>query len=436
MKIAIIGSGIDGQSSYTYYSAKPDTEVIVHDKDTNLDLPDGIKRALGDNYLDNLNEYDLIIRSSGINPNLILDKNPQVKEKITTQINEFMKVCPTKNIVGVTGTKGKGTTSTLITKMLEASGKEVFLGGNIGIAPLSFLDKLSPESYVVLELSSFQLSDFSSSSPHIAVCLMVVPEHLNWHKDMDAYAAAKANLFSHQSSNDIAIYFADNEVSKQIASVSTGQLLPYFERPGALIELGNIVIEDQVICRTDELKLIGEHNWQNVCAAVTAYWQIDKNVEAIKSVLTSFVGLEHRIEFVKDIDEVRYFNDSYASGLKATEAAIESIPGKKVMILGGYERMLDLDSFCNYAASNQDQFRTFVIIGESGKRLADCLEKAGFSNYILADSLKTMNDIVLKAKGLAEAGDAVVLSPGFASFDMFKNFSDRGQKFKEAVNNL
>lgn len=434
MKIAIVGYDTEGRASYDYFAAQ-EHELAICDQNPAVQVPDGVEAVLGDGYLDNLGRFDLVVRTAGLPPRLILEKNPGIDNKVTTLVNEFLRVCPTKNVIGVTGTKGKGTTSTLITKMLEAGGKQVHLGGNIGMPPLSFLPELTPDSWVVLELSSFQLIDLRYS-PHLAVCLMVVPEHLNWHTDMPEYLAAKSRLFMYQTPDDIGIYYAGNELSKQIASAGSGQKLPYYEPPGAAVDNGAISISGQAICRTDELKLLGRHNWQNACAAVTAAWQVTQNAEVIRSVLTTFGGLPHRIELVREVAGVCYYNDSYASGLHATEAAILAVPGKKVMILGGYERMIPIDFFGKFAVEHASEFRELLLIGVSAERLAGVLDKANFSNYIVDKQAQTMSQIVAKATSLAETGDAIVLSPGFASFDMFKNFEDRGLQYKAAVENL
>lgn len=434
MKIAILGYDVEGRSSFEYFAAQGH-ELTIRDRNTKLVVPEDTPTVLGDDYLNDLDQFDLLVRTPGLHPNDILAKNPGVGDKMTTQVNEFFRVCPTKNIIGVTGTKGKGTTTTLITKLLEAAGKAVFLGGNIGVPPLTFLDKLTAESWVVLELSNFQLIDMRYS-PHIAVALAIVPEHLDWHKDMDDYVRAKSHIFSAQTTDDIAIYFPDNDVSQEIASASQAHQIPYGSAPGAHITDDGVVIDDQVLCKTSELQLPGRHNWQNICAAVTAVWQVTQDIGAIHSVLTTFSALEHRIEFVRELNGIRFYNDSYAAGLQATKAAIEAIPGKKVMILGGYDRMLNLDHFSPYALAHADEFRTLLLIGASSQRLAAGLKKAGFDNYVLKSGAKTMEAVVHEALQLAQSGDAVVLSPGFASFDMFKNFSERGRQFKEVVQNL
>ena len=434
MKIALLGFDTEGKVSYEFFKARG-AEITVCDQKTDLELPAEVESQLGDDYLDNLDRFDLLVRTAGMPPRVILEKNPGVAEKITTHVNEFMKACPTRNIIGVTGTKGKGTTSTLITKMLEAAGKKVRLGGNIGIPPLGFLHELDADSWVVLELSSFQLMDLQRS-PHIGVCLMVVPEHLNWHEDMDEYTGAKAHLFEYQTSQDVAIYFAENELSKEIASAGAAHKLPYYRSPGAFVNGNMITIDGTEICTTDELKLLGKHNWQNACAALTAYWQAGQNIDAARSVLTTFSGLPHRIEFLREVEGVRFYNDSFATGLHATEAAIDAIPGKKVMVLGGFDRMLPLEHFGTFVTEHTDGFRKLLLIGESAERLGETLTDAGFTNFVVDKDAKDMPAIVAHARSLAEQGDAVVLSPGFASFDMFKNFEVRGEKYRETVNSL
>lgn len=322
MKVAILGYDTEGKVSYTYFAARGD-EVTICDQKTDVAVPEGVDAVLGDTYLNDLDRFDLIVRTAGMPPHVILDKNPDVANKITTQVNEFLRVCPTKNIIGVTGTKGKGTTSTLISKMLEASGKDVLLGGNIGIPVLELLDKATEDSWVVLELSSFQLID-CKYSPRIGVCLMVVPEHLNWHADLEEYYGAKSQLFAQQTSDDTAIYFADNDVSKQIVSSGSAQQIPYLAVPGAYVQNGTITIDKQDFCRTDELELLGAHNWQNVCAAVTATWQVTQDVGAIRSVLTSFGGMEHRLELVREVGGVKYYDDSFGTTPETAIVAIQA----------------------------------------------------------------------------------------------------------------
>lgn len=431
-QVAIVGYGIEGRSALPYWLEKG-AEVTVCDQNEHVEVPAGVKTQLGANYLNNLGRFDVVVRTVGMHPKIILEKNPGIQDKITTNLDEFLRVCPTKNVIGVTGTKGKGTTSTLILKMLETAGKHAFLGGNYGIPAFSFLPQLTEESWVVLELSSYMLYDIRRS-PHIAVCLMVQPEHLDWHGDADDYFRAKSNMFAHQHEDDIAIYYAENLDSHKVASSSPGRKITYYAEPGAYVKNGQIMIDETTLCATSELKLLGKHNWQNVCAAVTVFWQVAQLPDVIRKVLTTFTGLPHRLELVREVDSVRYYNDSFGSDPFATIAAIDAIPGNKVMIVGGYERMIPLEALAQHVAKSKG-IRSLLLIGQSAARVAEALQKAGYQNFHVSTA-KTMAEVVAEARRLAQKGDAVVLSPGFASFDMFKNFEDRGLQFTEVVGGL
>jgi UDP-N-acetylmuramoylalanine--D-glutamate ligase len=436
VKIAILGYGQQGQSVYEYYN-KPENQITICDKGTPEGLPAGVETQLGDSYLANLDQFDQIFRGPAVHPRDIVKANgQQILSKVTTNTNEFLKLSPTKNIIGVTGTKGKGTTSTLIAKMLEAMGNRVQLGGNIGIPPLDLLrEDIAASDWVVLELANFQLIDLKIS-PKIAVCLMVEPEHLDWHGNVEEYYQAKTELFRNQQAQDIAIYYAKNPNSKRIASASGGTLIPYCEPPGALVAGSHIAIDGMPIIRLSELKLIGEHNWQNVCAAVTVVWQINQDAEAMSRVLREFSGLPFRIELIREVNGVSFIDDSFASNPSATIAAIEAIKSPKVLIIGGKDRGLDLKDLVRTITNHAKDIRKILLVGEVADKTADNLAKAGAANLEIFKSPTSMEAIVKRAAEVAENGDSVLLSPGFPSFDMFKNFEDRGLKFNEAVNNL
>lgn len=431
MKIAILGYDVEGKSSYEYFAAKGH-ELSIRDQNPDTEIPAGADALLGDDYLDGLDKFDLIVRTAGLPPARIIEKNPGVADKITTHLDEFMRVCPTRNIIGVTGTKGKGTTSTLITRMLEAAGFKVFLGGNIGVAPLTFLNEIDVNSWVVLELSSFQLIDLRTS-PHIGVCLMVAPEHLNWHADMDEYVHAKSNLFAHQVAGDIAVYFSQNELSRQIAGAGEGVKIPYFQYPGALVEEDRITIEGHVICETRDLKLLGTHNWQNVCAAVTAVWQATQNVDALRSVLTSFTGLPHRLEMVRELDGVRYYDDSFGTTPETAMVAVQSFSEPEILILGGRTKGIPFDELAGFIAGAPN-VKKVITIGETGPEIAAALTMNGYQNIIRGAG--TIEEIVSQAREAARRGDVVLFSTACTSFDMFKNYKDRGEKFTAAVRSL
>jgi UDP-N-acetylmuramoylalanine--D-glutamate ligase len=432
MKVAIIGYGLEGRSAVQYY-LEQGADVTVRSRSAK-EVPAGVHTQFGEGYLEGLGQYDVVLRSAGINPAEMLAKNPGLAPKITTTLNEFLRIYPSRNTIGVTGTKGKGTTCTLIVKMLEAAGKQAFLGGNFGVSPFDFLPKVTKDTWTVLELSSFMLHDITHA-PHIGVCLMVEPEHLDWHGDKDEYFMAKANMFKYQKPDDVAIYYADNVVSHKIASHSPGDKIAYYDEPGAYIHEGNIMIDQTALCNVSELKLLGKHNWQNICAAVTAVWQVTQSPDAIRKVLTTFTGLPNRLETVRQVDGITYYNDSFASDPYATEAAIEAIPGRKVLIVGGYERNLPLGEFAKNVAHHHKDIAGVLLIGESAVRVGEAFKKAGFTGFRITTA-KTMPEIIITARAMAKPGDAILLSPGFASFDMFKNFEVRGNAFKEAVHAL
>ena len=428
MKIAIIGYGLQGVSSYNYW--RDGNEITICDQNNIENAPEDANLQIGENYLKNLDQFDLIVRSPSVHPRDIIDANgPDITRKVTTNTNEFFKVCPTKNIIGVTGTKGKGTTSTLITRILEADGKTVHLGGNIGTPPLEMLDAgIEADDWVVLELANFQLIDLEYS-PHIAVCLMVVPEHLDWHESMDEYTDAKQQLFNHQTEEDIAIYYSENEISKKVASSSKGTKIAYFKAPGAHIEKDTIAIDENILCNINEVKLLGKHNLQNICAAVTAVWPITKNVNAISSSLRKFTGLEHRIELVREFNGVKYYDDSFATTPEAAIVALQAFKEPKILILGGSDKGAEFDNLAKEVSENN--VKHVVLIGYTAEKIRKSLDKIGYSDY--SDGGDSIEEIVDEATKYASPGDVVLLSTGCASFGLFKDYKNRGDKFKQAV---
>ncbi len=323
-------------------------------------------------------------------------------------------------------------TSSWLAKMLEAAGMTVHLGGNIGIPPLDLLkNDIEPEDWVVLEIANFQSIDLQVS-PHIAACLMVVPEHLDWHADTDEYYNAKSQLFRHQTSDDFAIYNGHNENSQRIASTGKGWKVPYMEAPGASVVDGKIVIDGQEVCSSDEVKLLGAHNWENACAAVTTVWKVTQNIEAMRKVLTSFAGLEHRLELVRDLDGVKYYDDSFGTTPETAIVAMQAFKEPKVLILGGSDKGASYYDLAQ--AVKAGNVRKVLLIGDQADRIQDALTEAGFNDYLPGG--ENMTEIIDNARSLAQNGDVVLLSTGCASFGMFKNYKDRGGQFQSVVNSL
>lgn len=450
MKIALVGYGVENQATYRFYKKQPNIEVTICDLKTDIDISEGVAAQLGENYLDNLDRFDLIVRTVGMHPAVIIEKNPTVTNKITTAVNLFFETCTTP-IIGVTGTKGKGTTSTLVAKILDAGGKKVVLAGNIGTPMLDMLDKAKLADYVVLELSSFQLYDLKHS-PGTAVCLMVVPEHLNWHADMVDYKNAKKNLFRFQRQGDRTIYNSRSKTSTEIASISPADTKlvyavgdPATELADSFVSQDTIMYRDTPICKTNEVGLIGQHNIENVCAAVaTTFDLIDNNVDAIRTVVKSFKGLPHRLEFVREINGVKYFDDSFSTTPETAIAALRSFSGPKVLILGGSSKESSYEMLAQAIAKND--IRHIILIGNTSNpkhvsatpEIVRSLSKLGINNFtsLVKPGGTTMHEIVQLAKTIAMPGDIVLLSTAAASFDMFYDYKDRATQFQAAVKAL
>lgn len=442
MNVAILGYGVDGKSAATYWY-KLGATITICDESPDIELPIYAKPKLGSDYLSGLSDFDIIVRSPGIRPDKITAANPDSRDilkKVTSTINEFFAKCPAP-IIGVTGTKGKGTTSTLIYNMLAEAGKKVFLGGNIGTVPLDFLDQVSPDSWVVLELSSFQLMDIAYS-PKIGVCLMVVPEHLDWHTNLQEYYHAKSQLFSQQKENDIAVFNATNPSSKRIVDAGKAIKVPYYVPPpkesaytvaGAYVEGDQICYEGKIVCDVKDVRLLGRFNLENVCAAIGAVWNIiGGDVDAIKRALSTFSGLEHRLEFVREVENVAYYNDSFATTPESTVAAMRAFTHPKVVILGGSDKGVPFYDVVDEVIHNY--VRRVIIIGETGQKFIELLVARGYENITLGGN--TMAEIVHAAREAAQPGDVVLLSTACASFGLFKNYKDRGNQFKAEVNKL
>lgn len=440
MKIAILGYGSQGKSAYNYWQKGND--ITICDSNPDVQQPPQVEYQLGPDYLQNLERYDLIIRSPSIHPSdIVAANNDRIIRKITTVTEEFFRNCPAK-IIGVTGTKGKGTTSTLITKILEAAGKTVHLGGNIGVPPLDMLkNEIKSSDIVVLELANFQLIDLGVS-PSIAVCLMVAPEHLDWHKDINEYIAAKQNLFKHQKSSDLAIYNRQNDLSSVVAEVSPALKMSYAVPPidtepadknGAYVLEDWIYIDDEKICSVSDVALLGRHNLENVCAAILACWElVNHDPEIITAAVKQFKGMPYRLELVRELNGVKYYNDSFGTTPETAIVAIKAITEPKILIVGGSDKKSDYSELAKTIKENN--VKQVIQIGKMGPVITKELDKIGYTNVLAGG--ETMKDIVDTARNLAQQGDAVLLSTACASFDMFKNYKDRGDQFNTVVNNL
>lgn len=454
MNIAIVGFDRQGRSAFDYWNTEDNT-ITICDQNVVADVPEGVATKFGSDYLNDLYTFDLIIRTPGLHPLQIVENNredPNILDKVTTVTNEFFRACPTNRIIGVTGTKGKGTTSTLIAKFLEAAGHRVHLGGNIGIAPLELLkDNIKPDDWVVLELANFQLIDLHYS-PHIAVCLAIVPEHLDWHRDMFEYVQAKQQIFAHQTPHDIAIFNARNTYAQEIADASPALQFGFDvpEEPGeepdnttgSYVRGSHIYFETEKLCSISDVALPGRHNLYNVCAAITAVYPILAQSQKhphniVKTVLKSFNALPYRLQAIAEVNGVMYVNDSLGTTPDTAIAALQAYERPKVMIVGGASKGVTFDEMAETMVN--DDVRAAVVIGLTGPRIASLIKRydpTGKLTLKLLGENTDMNEIVQTAASLAKKGDVVLLSPACASFDMFKDYKDRGDQFNRAVQAL
>lgn len=450
-KIAVLGLGIEGLTTLQFLR-KYGALVWVLDKGKKEDLDQemyaevealGAEFVLGEKYLENLSQFDIIFRSPGIRRKTKELLEAELKGAfITSQIKLFFDLSPAP-IIGVTGTKGKGTTASLIYEMLKSAGKDAYLGGNIGVPPLTFLEKLQPSSLVVLELSSFQLQDIHKS-PHIAVMLMTTSEHMDHHETEEEYVDAKRNILRFQKADDFAILNRDYPASNESDIYTDGKVF-YASREretdNACFVVGNKIIirkngQETEIIKTDEVLLPGKHNLENICAAVMAANLAGVSLKHIVDVLKSFKGLEHRLELLQEVDGVRYYDDSFSTTPDTAIAAIQAFEAPEVLILGGSSKNADF-SRLGRVISEAKNIKAIIGIGEEWERIKESLKVADLGKEtILVEGAATMQQVVLAASKIARPGDVVLLSPACASYDMFKNYKVRGEQFKKEVSAL
>jgi UDP-N-acetylmuramoylalanine--D-glutamate ligase len=425
MRVAIAGYGKEGEANYRYWKAQGDEVVIYDDKETSdTPLPEGAEAVCKPGATSSITGVDLIIRTAGLSP----FKLP-AGIKTWSGTREFFAQCPA-TIIGVTGTKGKGTTCSMITEILRASGKTVHLIGNIGVPAIEELAKVHAEDIVVFELSSFQLWDLGQS-PHIAVVLGIEPDHLNVHASYEDYIAAKANIAIHQKKDDILIFKSTNEVSRGVAGKSPGTQVSYGVNAVATIRDGFFYYGDQKLFPTSVMQVPGDHNKENACAAVAAVWQYVQDATIIENGLRNFKGLPHRIEKVRELNGITFYDDSFSSAAAATVVAVQSFSSPTILILGGFDRGIDLMPLAE-TLSKSSNIKKVVCIGATRVRLAQAFDAVHETRYEVMDTTD-FPAIVKHAHELANSGDVVLLSPGAASFDMFKNFTERGDMFKKIV---
>jgi len=438
--VAVLGYGMEGKAITKYlmkhgvkptlFDAKPWEQWYKEEQEEIKKLE--INFIFGPDWVKELKGFDIGFRSPGIQ----LKKVTGYGLRVLSQTKWFFEHCPAK-IIGVTGTKGKGTTSALIYEMLNSQpvtrNSTTYLTGNIGkTQPLEILDDLKPDDWVVYELSSFQLQDLDKS-PHIGVVLMTTSEHLDYHKDQKEYLEAKSAIIKFQAGRDVAVINADFENSMAIGEQGSGKKL-YFSRHKAadcFVKGDSIVIAGSDFSfPVGRLQLKGPHNLENVCAAILAARSAGASDDAIKKALADFKGLEHRLEFIAEKDGIKFYNDSFSTTPETAIAAIKSFTEPLILILGGSSKNSDFSEL-GKTVDETKNIKAIILVGEEGQKIHSTLHPE--PSTLILEGAKNIAEIFGQIKSVAQKGDVVLLSPACASFDMFKNYKDRGEQFKEAV---
>ena len=442
-RVAVIGIGVSN-TPLIRMLLRADIEVTACDKSTRENLGIiadeleslGARLQLGDNYLDNL-KHDVIFRTPGLRPDVpALEAARARGAEITSEMEVFFRVCPCKTIA-VTGSDGKTTTTTIISELLKAAGYNVYVGGNIGKPLLSDVAGMDPNDIAVLELSSFQLMTMTQS-PDIAVVTNVTPNHLDVHKSMSEYIAAKENVFVHQSSLGTAVFNYDNDITRGFAQNAMGRSVSFSRKEelenGVYIKENSIWCGDREVLPVADILIPGEHNVENYMAAIAAVNGLVDD-EIIRTVAKNFGGVEHRIELVRTINGVRYYNDSIASSPTRTIAGLRSFKEKVILIAGGYDKKIPFDDLGPEIINHA---KVVVLTGATAAKIRESIENApGYAGSEL--QIIEENDFkaaIMAAHRAAQPGDVIILSPACASFDKFKNFMLRGEAFKKIVYEL
>ncbi len=416
--ILVVGYGVEGKTLVQYLK-NAGAQITVADQNPEVEDPTiGVDWKTGADYLNDLENFDLIAFSPGVKlatyQQLLASNKPLI-----TQTQIFFEQSPTKNIIGVTGTNGKGTTCTMLYQMMQNAGLNVYLAGNIGEPMLPLLSKLTDEDWVILELSSYQLRDISTS-PKIGVMLNITPDHLDQHGEFEDYVAAKANLIRFQTEQDWAVINQDYSVTADLASLTRAQIKWF----------GGEDFTDTGW----QLSIPGVHNHENAAAAMAVGEILEIDPVIIEKSLSEFTGLPHRLELVAEINGIKFIDDSISTSPAPAMAAIEAFSQPKICILGGSPKSANYAEIAQKIAQSTS-IKAIFTIGTTGPKISQALLDSGFHGEIIS-SCENISQVVEQAFKRAESGDIVLLSPGDASFDWFKNYKDRGEQFSQAVRKL
>ena len=396
----------------------------------------GAHLQLGDGYLEGLDQ-DVIFRTPGLRPDVPALETARARgAEITSEMEVFFKVCPCK-LIAVTGSDGKTTTTTIISELLKAAGYNVYVGGNIGKPLLPDAAGMEPEDVAVLELSSFQLMTMTQS-PDIAVVTNVTPNHLDVHKSMEEYIAAKEAVFAYQNGQGLAVFNQDNEITRAFAERAPGRSVRFSRQEelpqGVYVKEDAIWSGDRRVLPLADILIPGTHNVENYMAAIAAVEDLVSD-EVIRHVAKTFGGVEHRIELVRTLNGVRYYNDSIASSPTRTIAGLRSFQEKVILIAGGYDKKIPFDVL---GPEIIEHVKLLVLTGATASKIRAAVEAASGYNpsALMITEVDDFKEAVLTASHAAQPGDVVILSPACASFDQFKNFMIRGETFKKIIYEL
>ena len=442
-KIAIIGAGVSNLPLIEYMAKLSDKVVLFDMKELSDDARQlvekyNIKTSLGDNYLEELIGFDYIFRSPSCLPT-----NPYIVKEIdrgaivTTEVEEVIKLSPCK-VIGITGSDGKTTTTTIISEVLKSLGYTVHTGGNIGTPIFTNMNKVKKEDIIVLELSSFQLMNMKVS-PNISVITNISKNHLDIHKDYQEYIDAKKSIFLNQNKDDIVVLNYDDELVKSFDKEVKGEVR-YFSFKSKLkdnyyLDGEYIKYNDKIIIDTKDLIIRGVHNYINICTVLNAIKDYITDMDKALEIIRKFPGVHHRIEFVREIDGVKWYNDSASSTPSRTIAGINAFDEKIVLLAGGYDKNIPYDSL---AKPILGKVRVLILFGNTKDKIYNAVMKESKlqNKEIEIYEEKTLEDVISKAKEVAKEGEVVLFSPASASFDMFKNAYQRGDIFRDLVNKL
>jgi UDP-N-acetylmuramoylalanine--D-glutamate ligase len=443
-KVGVLGIGVSNIPLINFL-LELGAEVTAFDKKDETQLGDigkdfinkGVRLSLGEDYLSRLKGFDVIFKTPGMRidlPELVSAKNEGAH--ITSEMEEFVKYCPAK-IYGITGSDGKTTTTTIVSKLLIEEGFKTWVGGNIGSPLFSNIEEITTKDRVVLELSSFQLMTMKEKIDKVIVT-NITPNHLDMHKGMDEYVDAKKNIFKYQGKEDLLVLNIDNEITKSFISEAKGRVKTFSSKEelkdGAYLKDGYLYIRDKKIVNKDEIVIKGTHNIENYLAAFLVS-EDEVSIESMVNVARKFKGVAHRCELIREVEGVKYYNDSIASSPTRTLAGLKAFDEKVILIAGGYDKHIPFEPL---AQEGHEYIKELILLGATKYKIKEVFDKIKEDKGIdiPVNIVESLEEAVKKAKDIAKDGDIVTLSPACASFDMFTNFEIRGNKFRDIVNSI